>query len=75
MLTQRRQRQLDGHGPEKCIKKEDHHEAGEGLSLHERNVVQLGPYPYYLVDEMKDSPLKESLSTFIDRYIVAFEKF
>jgi hypothetical protein len=34
------------------------------LMLEQRNVVQLGPRPYYLVDEMKDSPLKESLSKF-----------
>jgi hypothetical protein len=32
------------------------------LMLEQRNVVQLGPRPYYLVDEMKDSPLKETLS-------------
>lgn len=34
----------------------------EDLMLEERNVVQLGPRPYFLVDEMKESPLKESLS-------------
>jgi hypothetical protein len=32
------------------------------LLLEQRNVVQLGPRPYYLVDEMKDSPLKDTLS-------------
>jgi hypothetical protein len=34
------------------------------LMLKQRNVVQLGPRPYYLVDEMKDSPLKDTLSRF-----------
>jgi hypothetical protein len=39
-------------------------EPPEDLMLEERNVVQLGPRPYYLIHEMKDSPLKEELSKF-----------
>lgn len=36
----------------------------EPLNLEERVAVQFGPRPYYLVDQMKDSPLKEELGTY-----------